>query len=85
MVTVTSGWSDQVPDGVTMKQILASSISENHVGKAVYEEFLPKALAAGSFISAPDPLNAGKGLEILQGAMCLQMRGISAQKVVVLL
>lgn len=68
-----------------MKQVQAISIRNNHVGKAVFENFVPNALKAGTFIPAPEPLLAGKGLESLQEAVDLQRRGTSAQKVVVLL
>ncbi|KAI1342725.1 zinc-binding oxidoreductase CipB [Xylariaceae sp. FL0016] len=72
-------------EGVTMKQAQSLSIRGNHVGKAVYESFLPKALSGGSFVPAPEPLVAGTGLESVQGAMDLLAEGVSAQKIVVTL
>ena len=58
-------------------------IKDNQVGKAVYEDFLPGALKAGTFVPAPEPWVVGKGLESLQGAVDLVQKGVSAKKVVV--
>jgi hypothetical protein len=68
-----------------MKQVFSPSIKDNHVGQAIFEDFLPKALEARTFIPAPEPLVVGKGLESIQGAVDLQCKGTSAKKVVVLL
>jgi NADPH:quinone reductase-like Zn-dependent oxidoreductase len=84
VATVISGFLDP-PEGVTMKKVLATSCKDNHVGKAIWENFLPAALKAGSFVPAPRPLIAGHGLENLQAAVDLQRKGVSARKVVVLL
>ena len=73
------------PEGVTIKTVFATTIKDNAVGKAVYEDFLPKAFEVGSFVPAPEPLVSGKGLESVQGAVDLQQKGVSARKVVVLL
>lgn len=83
LVTVTHGWT--APEGITMKQTFAPSIEGNHVGKAIFEDFLPKVLETGTFIPAPEPLVVGKGLESLQTAVDVQSKGTSAQKVVVVL
>lgn len=84
VVTVTHGWEDH-PKEVTMKQAFAPSIKDNHVGKAIFEDYLPRALNNGTFVAAPEPFIAGKGLESLQMAVDLQRKGVSARKVVVLL
>jgi NADPH:quinone reductase-like Zn-dependent oxidoreductase len=84
VATVIPGFATP-PGEITMKQVAAISIKDNHVGKAVFEDFLPKALKAEAYIPAPDALIAGKGLESVQGAIDLQRKGTSAQKVVVLL
>jgi NADPH:quinone reductase-like Zn-dependent oxidoreductase len=84
IATVTRGFPDP-PVGIAMKHVFAPSIKDNHVGKAIFEDFLPKALEAGTFIPAPEPLVVGKGLESIQGAVDLQRKGTSAKKVVVLL
>ncbi|KAL3446430.1 zinc-binding oxidoreductase CipB [Aspergillus insuetus] len=73
------------PEGVTVKSILGTTLKDNEVGKAIYEDFLPKALEAGSFVPAPEPLVAGRGLESIQEAVDLMAKGVSAKKIVVLL
>ncbi|KAI9733835.1 MAG: hypothetical protein M1818_007102 [Claussenomyces sp. TS43310] len=80
--TTKRGFPDP-PEGVTMKSVFGTTIKDNQVGKAVYEDFLPKALKAGTFVPAPEPLVAGKGLESVQGAVDLLRKGVSARKVVV--
>jgi hypothetical protein len=63
--------------------IFASSLVDNGVGKAIYEDFLPKALAEGTYVVAPGPLVVGKGLEYIQAGFDLQKKGMSAKKAVV--
>lgn len=85
VATVKRGFPDP-PAGVTMKQVFAINIKDSHVGHAVYQDFLPGALKAGTFVPAPEPIIAGKGLESVQGAIELyQKGGISANKIVVTL
>ena len=73
------------PKGISMSQVFSLSIKDNHVGKAIFEDFLPNALRSGAYVPAPKPLIAGRGLESIQDAVDLQRKGTSAQKVVVLL
>ncbi|KAI1098445.1 GroES-like protein [Jackrogersella minutella] len=58
---------------------------DNVASRLVFRDFLPKALATGQFIPAPELMVVGKGLDKIQEAMDLQMKGVSARKVVVLL
>jgi NADPH:quinone reductase-like Zn-dependent oxidoreductase len=69
--------------GVRSKFIFGSTLAFNGVGKMVYEDFLPYALADGSFVAAPEPVVVGKGLEFVQVGLDLQKKGLSAKKVVV--
>jgi NADPH:quinone reductase-like Zn-dependent oxidoreductase len=55
---------------------------DGHVA-AVWKDFLPRALAERQFVPAPPPLVVGEGLDKVQEAMNLQMKGVSAQKVVI--
>jgi NADPH:quinone reductase-like Zn-dependent oxidoreductase len=55
---------------------------DGHVAR-VWKEFLPQALVERQFVPAPPPLIADEGLDKIQVAMNLQMKGVSAQKVVV--
>lgn len=72
-------------DDVTAKMIFATTIKDNEVGKAVYEDFLPKALEQKRYAAAPEPLIVGSGLERIQEAVDIQAKGMSARKVVVTL
>ncbi|KAI8161110.1 zinc-binding dehydrogenase family superfamily [Colletotrichum sp. SAR 10_70] len=62
------------------------SLRDNEVGRAVYSDFLGKALAAGSFACVPEPYVVGEGQESLQKAfeVCRE-GGLSAKKIVVTL
>lgn len=70
---------------VNKKFIFGSDLMANEVCRAIYEDFLPAALAQGKFIAAPEPHVVGKGLEHIQEGMDLNKRGVSAKKVVVTL
>jgi NADPH:quinone reductase-like Zn-dependent oxidoreductase len=55
------------------------------VGRDVFGEFLPAALAARQYVTAPRTRVVGHGLEAVQAAMDVQRNGVSAEKVVVTL
>ncbi|KAJ2969328.1 hypothetical protein NUW58_g10016 [Xylaria curta] len=55
---------------------------DGHVAR-IYKDYLPQALARGQHIPAPDPVVVGTGLGKIQEAMDIQMKGVSAQKIVV--
>ena len=85
-VATTKHGGPDPPEGVTMKSLFAITIKDNSVGQAVYQDYLSKALKAGTFVPAPEPIIAGKGLESVQTAIDLYNEGgISAQKIVVTL
>ena len=65
------------------KFIWGSSLIHNEVGKAIYVDFLPTALAKGTYIAAPEPEVVGKGLECIQTACERLKKGVSAKKLVV--
>jgi NADPH:quinone reductase-like Zn-dependent oxidoreductase len=69
--------------GVNSKFIFAYSLIDNGVGKMIYEEYLPKALAQGSFVASPEAMVIGKGVEFIQEAFDVQRKGVSTAKVVV--
>jgi NADPH:quinone reductase-like Zn-dependent oxidoreductase len=82
--TVTPGFP--APEGgVAMKQTRSIHILGTPIIHAVFEEFLPKALESGSFVPAPEPLVVGKGLGSIQDAIEVVLKGMSAQKAVVVL
>ena len=76
---------ENVPEGVSTKFIFGASLKDNEVGKVIYDDFLPRALAEGKFVPAPDPHVVGKGLEYVQEALDLLKKGASAKKFVVAL
>ena len=63
---------DNLPEGVGAKFCSAGSIRDDEVGGVVYVDFLPKALAEGSFVA-----------EDLPAALEAQKKGVSAKKIVV--
>jgi NADPH:quinone reductase-like Zn-dependent oxidoreductase len=69
--------------GIRTKFMFGSTLKNNEVSKAIYEDFLPSALAEGRFVAAPDPLVAGTGLQDVQAGLDTQLRGVSARKVVI--
>ena len=72
--------------GVHVRWVDSKDLGETDgVAGRIHRDFLPKALDAGQFVPAPKPLIVGKGLEKVQEAMDVQMKGVSAQKVVVTL
>lgn len=58
------------------------SIKDTEVSRIIYEQFLPTALAAGTYIPAPNPYIVGKGLNQIQDGFDIQRKGVSAKKVV---
>ena len=73
----------KLPSGVHAKFIVINK--DNEISKAIYVDFLPKALAEGKYVAAPDPYVIGKGLENVQAALQTSKKGVSAKKVVVML
>ena len=84
-VASTKGGVDEMPEGVTLARIFATTLRDNGVGKAMYTDYLPQALASGTFVPSPEPLVQGKGLEHVQAGVARLMEGVSAAKVVVTL
>ena len=74
-----------LPSGVEVKYCMARGITDNDVAKAVFGDFLPKALADGKYMAAPDPHVVGKGLENVQAGFDMLKAGVSAKKVVITL
>ncbi|KAI0851732.1 zinc-binding oxidoreductase CipB [Daldinia vernicosa] len=69
--------------GVSVKFIWGTDLMANEVGGMIYNDFLPAALASGQYKAKPEPQVVGKGLERIQDALDVNMRGVSAAKVVV--
>ena len=71
--------------GVRSKNIYGTTLKSNEVSRAIYHDFLPAALAAGTYIATPEPRIIGSGLQHLQAALDIQRRGVSASKIVITL
>jgi hypothetical protein len=82
-VAMASPVPENLPEGVKAKFIMGDDLKDNEVSNIVYGEFLPKALAEGKYVAAPEPVVVGKGLEYVQKAFEVQKNGVSARKVVV--
>ena len=83
MSGMTSIWVKSKTRGIRTCSIFGSSLLYNEVGKAIYVDFLPRALAEGAYIAAPEPQVIGKGLENIQAGYDLQRKGVSAKKIVI--
>ena len=68
---------------VDTRSVFGTTLMDNEVCRAVYEDFLPAALSQGRYVAAPPARVVGRGLDAIQAAVDLQRDGVSAQKVVV--
>lgn len=84
-VSTTLPAPENRPAGIGTKLIFGTSLKDTEVSRAVYADFLPEALAAGRFRCAPAAHVVGQGLESLQAALDMHKRGVSAEKIVVVL
>ncbi|KAG0646231.1 dehydrogenase [Hyphodiscus hymeniophilus] len=80
-----SHWVTCKARGIGSKFIFGTTLAHNGVGKALYENYFPQALADNLFTPSPEPQVIGHGLKFIQPAMDLQKEGVSAKKVVVTL
>ncbi len=71
--------------GVSTKYIFGTSLKANEVSTAIYRDFLPSALADGRYLAAPKPTVIGQDVDKFQRAMEIQLKGVSAAKLVVTL
>ncbi|KJC65774.1 zinc-binding alcohol dehydrogenase family protein [Agreia bicolorata] len=71
--------------GIRTRFVWGSSLMTNEVGPMLWGRFLPEALAAGRYVTAPRAEVVGTGLESIQPALDALRRGASATKFVVTL
>ena len=71
--------------GIRTRYIFGTTLKANEISAAIYRDFLPAALAEGRYVAAPKPSVAGHGAQDFQQAMDIQLKGVSAAKVVVTL
>ena len=86
MITATAGTQLRArAHGVRSKTIYGTTLKSNDISAAIYRDFLPAALAAGTYTATPAAHVIGSGLQHLQHALDTQRRGVSASKIVVAL
>ena len=78
-------WLKAKTKGIKYNYIFGTSLVDNGIGKAVYQDYLGKALESRSFVCAPEPQVVGRGLESIQEGFEVLKTGISAKKVIVTL
>jgi NADPH:quinone reductase-like Zn-dependent oxidoreductase len=69
--------------GITISAIWGGTPIDSPIGPAIYRDFLPAALADGRYVTAPEALVSGTGLDAIPAALARLRAGVSAQKVVV--
>ena len=82
---IASLWIKAKRNGVTSQFIFGDTLVDNEIGPMIYEQYLPKALEDGTFVASPEPQVVGHGLENIQRALDLHVKGVSARKLVVTL
>ncbi|RFA09286.1 hypothetical protein B7R54_08630 [Subtercola boreus] len=71
------------PHGVGLKYIFGSDVKNTDICRAIFRDFLPAALADGSYVATPKTTVVGHSVDDFQKAMDLQRAGVSAAKLVV--
>jgi NADPH:quinone reductase-like Zn-dependent oxidoreductase len=71
-----------LPEGVETKFVEPVE-GDKELASSMFNDYLSKAYEEGSFVCAPEPVIAGKGLESIQTALDMLSKGVSAKKVVV--
>ncbi len=84
-IAVTLPPPANLPFNVDARHILGTSLRDDEVGPMIYRDFLPGALAAGTYIAAPRARVVGSGLDALQPAVEALRAQVSAAKIVVTL
>lgn len=68
---------------IRVTMVNGATLRNNEVSTAVYQDFLPAALAVGAYNAAPEPRVIGHGLQHIPAALETQRNGVSATKIVV--
>ncbi|MCS5497107.1 zinc-binding alcohol dehydrogenase family protein [Cnuibacter physcomitrellae] len=69
--------------GIDARFVWGSTLMTNEVGRMLWEDYLPTALADGRHVCAPEAEVVGEGLESIQPALDRLRAGVSARKLVV--
>ncbi|KAM7189388.1 GroES-like protein [Rhypophila sp. PSN 637] len=78
---------EDLGEGVEARRFAAGNIEvqEPEIGRAVWEDYVPRALEDGRLRPLPEQLVVGHGLEDIQKGLDRQKEGVSARKVVITL
>ena len=76
---------EKQPSTIQATHIIGPSLKDDEVGPFIYRDFMPRALAEGTFVPAPPAKIVGHGLGAIQEALEVQKAGVSAAKIVVAL
>lgn len=68
---------------VRVSSIWGGSLKDNEVGPGIFADFLPAALAKGSYRAVPEAVVVGAGLDKIPEALEQLSKGVSAKKLVV--
>jgi hypothetical protein len=79
-VAATLARSEDRPAGIEATHILRTMLKDDEVGPMIYRDFLPQALAAGTFVPARPAKVVGHGLETLQTASEAVKGGVCAAR-----
>ncbi|KAH8660000.1 zinc-binding alcohol dehydrogenase domain-containing protein cipB [Xylariales sp. PMI_506] len=82
IVSVRGTQNDTV-DGVKILGLSSPSIAKNEVGGAIFNDFLPQAIATKQVLPKPDAWVIAEGLEGVQKGLDANREGVSAKKVVI--
>lgn len=78
---IQSLWSRH--SDVHVSSIWGGTLKDNEVGPGIYVDFLPAALATGTYHAAPEAVLVGEGLDQIPKAIDQLRKGVSAKKLVV--
>ena len=68
------------PEDITA---LEWGVASPHIGKAIWHDYVPTALAQGKFQAKPDPHVIKGGLAKVQEGINILRKGVSAKKLVI--
>lgn len=72
--------------GVRSSFVNGSTLLNDGVGRMIFADFLPHALASGQFHPSPEPIVTGTGVEAIPAALVRhKLGGVSARKLVVMM
>ncbi|GAM82979.1 hypothetical protein ANO11243_009650 [Dothideomycetidae sp. 11243] len=69
--------------GFTSEELGEWGPGATEIGKAIWHDYMPKALASGKFVPKPDPRVLKGGLDRVQEGVDLVKAGVSATKIVI--